>query len=144
MRENIDQHVTAKTAILAKEKGFNLECTDCYCISAEYEDKENEKGRLIPILDSEPFDCYTGLVPDYSEFLCYRPTQTLLSRWIREKHGIAVIVDLDCTLSWIWKIIPLHPEASTQRQCYSGQVWCDIPENALEDGLYNALELIKT
>lgn len=65
-----------------------------------------------------------------------------IQKWLREVHGIAVIIDTDETLSWYWKIYSLHPLASWQGSKVSNCVWNDKYESALEDGLEEALKLI--
>lgn len=132
-----EQYITFETAKIAKEKHYidgsrmpepfsKLGYTNC---SPSY----NEKGELW----QRKF--YN---PENSHYLA--PTQSLLQKWLREKHGISVLVFLDCTLSYRWEIRSLHPEASyignTQ---YSLNVWCGHYEACLEDGLIAALKLIK-
>lgn len=133
----MESHITFNTAKLAKEKHYidgiklpkhlgNLGYINC---SLSY----NEKGELW----KRKF--YN---PENSHYLA--PTQSLLQKWLREKHGISVLVFLDCTLSYMWEIKCLHPKASyTGNTLYSLNVWCGDYEACLEDGLVAALKLIK-
>ena len=52
-----------------------------------------------------------GIIPDFD---CSAPYQAELQQWLREEHGIAVLVTLDETLSYYWIIVPLHPKSSIQ------------------------------
>lgn len=65
-----------------------------------------------------------------------------LQKWLRKKHGIGVIVNIDGTLSWIWFISSLHPEASyVGKYIESTNVYSSY-ELALKAGLTEALKLI--
>jgi hypothetical protein len=112
-----EQIITFETAKLAQEKGFVGPMGEGYDFN----------GNAV---------LYRGRAPYPS---C---TQSLLQKWLRETHGVAVIIDTDIALSWIWKIYSLHPNASFQGSLISDQVWCDFYEFALEDGLLTALKLI--
>jgi len=70
------------------------------------------------------------------------PAQSMLQKWLREKHYVAVIVDIDMTLSWVWKIIPIDERCVIGKFSISKNVFCDKYESALEDGLIEALKLL--
>lgn len=115
--------ITYPTAKLAKEKGFTNVCENYFY-------RKNENNESI------------GRIYSDEEDFCERPIQSELQDWLIEKHGVAVLVDLDCTLSWIWKIIPLHPEASIQEQFVSSGIY-STKQLALEEGLFKALTELK-
>jgi len=118
--------ITYQTAKLAKEKGFDL---GIYTL--QYNDEEGwEKLTSTPHYYPQGCSC------------CKVSSQFQLQDWFAEKHGVAVLVDLDCTLSWIWKIIPLHPKASIQEQFVSSGVY-STKQLALEEGLFKALTELK-
>lgn len=114
--------ITYLTAKLAKEKGCN-----------EYRPQQYSQGVNPTTLYS-----YSKKQCDFFGDLFYAYTQSELQDWFIEVFGVAVLVDLDCTLSWIWKIIPLHPEASIQEQFVSSGVH-STKQLALEEGLFKAL-----
>jgi hypothetical protein len=93
---------------------------------------------------------------DYTSFKRFDliPTQSLVQKWLREVHQIYVEVNTDCTTSpkfcynitkfignpndlsekeWDWIILPNNENWGLRRKY----------ENALEDGLKEALKLIK-
>lgn len=113
------------TAKLAKEKGFDERTEDCYF------DRDQSFCSRMSCLNRTDGDFFTSA-----------PTKSELQDWFIEKHGVAVLADLDCTLSWIWKIIPLHPEASIQEQFVSSGVH-STKQLALEEGLFEALIKLK-
>ena len=70
------------------------------------------------------------------------PEQSYVQKWLREEHGVAVLVDLDITLSWIYKIISLHPEASYTGDFIQSYYVYNTFEKALEEGLIKVLNLL--
>ena len=78
-------------------------------------------------------------------YSCEAPLLSQIQKWLMDVHGAAVLVDLDMTLSWIWKIIPMDTAASIQVYYESPQVWCGHNEIdiCLEDGILKCLSLIK-
>tara|TARA_B100000953_G_C17740165_1_gene331978 strand:- start:110 stop:484 length:375 start_codon:yes stop_codon:yes gene_type:complete len=70
MREEI---ITFETAVLAKDMGFNIEVPESY---------GNDGGFYI----SKNKD----LIPNWSRV--YAPTQTILQKWLREKHNLHCMV----------------------------------------------------
>lgn len=118
------KRVKDNTALLANEKGFGISFTVSGC---------------LPIVGLAK--CY--IKKDNGFFIYDRPYIAELQEWLREKHGISVLVFLDCTLSYNWEIKCLHPKASYQGDTlYSLNVWCGDYEACLEDGLVNALKLL--
>lgn len=94
--------------------------------------------------------CISDVIYNYSEGTCKLYSdiipalyQAELQDWLRDIHGISVLVELDETLSYYWVICPLHPAASIDTSLRSNDIWCGQYENCLEDGLYNALKLLQ-
>jgi len=113
MRDELVLYVTAK---LANKKGF----------IGFSEDRYNRLGEL----------------KENKSWSISAPTQTSLNRWLREVHGIKVISNTDITLSWVWNIQSLHPQASyTGNYINDPEVYITY-EDALEIGLQEALKLI--
>lgn len=130
-----DELITFKTAKLAKEKGFdfsNVEIRD----SNTLEVADNVKARL-----------------DYFETmkesnLVQLPTQSLLQRWLREKHEIMVEIQLnegevDTTYKWLLFTRRLTGKGLFWISGDSNEVIFNTYEEALEVGLQESLKLIK-
>jgi hypothetical protein len=87
------------------------------------------------------------ILSDGTNYTYYPPiTLTFVQKWLREVHGIYVLVHLDITLSYVWGIGSLYPEASyTGNYIQSSQVWSDFNgyEKALSSGIIEALKLLK-
>ena len=116
------RRISLETAKLAVEKGFG------YTITSN-----------IPVIPApnQVFETKNGKACIYE---C--PYQAELQQWLREKHGVSVLVYLDETLSYIWTITGLHPRASIQEFHQSNEVWCGHYEDCLEAGLQAALKLM--
>lgn len=123
-----EQLISFKTAKLAKEKGFIFpSCT----------------GKLYYNLEGQITTQFDHLLNDDLIF-CEAPTQSLLQKWLREVHDVQVFV------------IPVsHFQGDIKLTSYS--FWCPAKdcsmkvskdnyntyEEALEEGLFEALKLIK-
>lgn len=107
-----EQLITWETAKLAKEKGFNIKC------NYHYDRKElifNHNIRNSQFEDDE----------------CSATTQSLLQKWIRERHKIIVSVDITERGEYFISVTGLGMYGKFK-------TW----EQALEEGLYDALKLI--
>lgn len=85
-----DELVTFETGKLAKEKGFD-EFTKSYF---------NAKGEL--------FNFYAKLANHtigVHNLQCTAPTQSLLQRWLREKHGHHIMVIPTVTANWTYHTV---------------------------------------
>lgn len=119
----MDQIVSRELALKVKEIGFNEPCTSYY-----YRDILKEGGET----DRSFYGACLNV-----------PTQTQLSKWLREKHKLYVHVDCNAS-GWLWEI----EKTNGTSVCWcnhsgpnlSGQ-W-DTFEEALEDGLINACKLV--
>lgn len=72
-----EQYVSFETAKLAKEKGFDIPTRYGF----------SERGTLVRVDTSDNWNQDKGF---YS-----RPTQSLLARWLREKHKLFIEVTVD-------------------------------------------------
>lgn len=85
-----EQLITFETAKLAKEKGFNEMCHNAYHI---YRENLHKSGLGLVKLDLE-FEPYMGgqssIIKEFyqSKHYTLAPTQSLLQKWLREKHSI--------------------------------------------------------
>jgi hypothetical protein len=131
-----EQLVSFEVAKLAKEVGFNWKCNfyDEYITVYEVQNVKYNRKKF-------------GIYEDwnhkkYGKAFTSLPTQSLLQKWLRDIHGIAVHISTDITLSWIYTIQSLHPQATyTGLTIHSEQVFSTY-EESLEKGLYRALKLI--
>lgn len=71
-----EQLISSETAKLAKEKGFDEKCLFFYTGDS----KELKQINLKGISNSDTIS------------FCSAPTQSLLQKWLREKHGIDILV----------------------------------------------------
>lgn len=117
-----EQLITFETAKLAKENKFGLDSYTGFVF--------DENGVELDLAFYAMEDKYA------------RPRQSLLQKWLRDEHGVDIIILL----------------ANTNRHCYIGEIWqtiknkpvhslnlsdSDTYEEALEKGLQEALKLIK-
>ena len=117
-----DTLIKYNTAVLAKEKGFGENCNAWYFIDSEL---------IIEKCSHDQFGIGGFLAP----------TQSLLAKWLREKHGIHVEVTFD---AW-------NNEKYEVSICQKGNKDLDFDvmgnfdtfEQAYEKGLQEALKLIK-
>jgi hypothetical protein len=119
-----EQLVSFETAKLAKEKNFNWETTHFYTID----------GMAISI-DHK-----------YSTFSCIAPTQSLLQKWLREKHEIEAFVK-PFTIPQLnrrgsIKYYGLVMMVDCIGDCNTSTECKDIYEDAFEEALLLALNLI--
>ena len=114
-----DQRIGLEVATAAMEAGFNLKCDKGYFMHGVVE------GPFVPLLlwcDGEDG------VPEFG----YAPTQTTLQ-----------LADLDITMSWLYTICSLHPQASYVGKFITSKFVYSSYEEALDAGLLEALSLIK-
>ena len=112
-----EQLITFETAKLAKEKGFKS------ATSRQYNSKGEDYHPLsIGIQDEE----YLKRFP--------APTQSLLQKWLREKHGIHIEIIPNKNK---WHTV-MYPLVCIDDVGHFGD-W-DTYEQALEEGLYEALK----
>ena len=124
-----DTRVTFETAKLAKEKGFNALCYDAF----------NSKGNLYSngwceyIYDNKVEIPFGSGVLESQDILA--PTQSLLSKWLREKHNIHLIAYKNINIDgYDWCYITT--DGITNINSYKTY------EEAYEIGLQEALKLI--
>jgi hypothetical protein len=131
-----EELVSFKTAILAKEKGFNWGVLFVY---------KNEKISLEEYFDGYIknilFDANNG----YKNFTS-APSQSLLHRWLREVHDIFINVNTQVEDKWTYRITYLingkHSKELRHFPLRNTNSY-NTYEKALEAGLREALTLIK-
>jgi hypothetical protein len=147
MKEN---RITLETAILAKEKRFDVLCEEAYF---ETEEHTLEMGRGGDCLFPHQLPRILGRCSEdeYTHFIAEAPTQGLLQKWLREVHNI--YVDASHDLSADGKYINYYTSWGFMRQLdnegnLNANRWYDeysdwrTYEEALEFGLAEALKMI--
>lgn len=142
MKEELIRFETAK---LAKEKGFNIPTNKMFSLSIDYSTfNKTDNSEIIKFHDGDKHEC-ANIPYDWNNFnsqttnIYYSaPTQSLLQKWLREKHNIHI---------WITRFL-----ISEQEFCYNIENYEGLRQNrgefetyeeALEIGLQEALKLIK-
>ena len=126
-----EQLVSFETAKLAKEKGF-----DGFCFDAYNTHKMKYSCGWLEYIDDNEIE-----IPFTSESLkpedILSPTQSLLQKWLREVHNLIIIID--------WG--PLSEKYSYEiyykSKDYDGEYVNAVYEDALEEGLKRALEIVE-
>lgn len=123
----VEKIIELETAKLAKEKGFNIPVWDFF-------DENREEENVIGWI-GDSFEEKLEFAKEFVEY--WRPTQSLLQKWLREVHHIDVWVvpskNLDEELCYSYLIDTLNYTDSEDYTTY---------EEALEEGLQEALKLI--
>ena len=119
-----EQYVTFETAKLAKEKGFD----------------ESVRKYFTPKGDNT-FINYFYLSTKYLHGIA-RPTQSLLARWLREKHDLSVEVYATAS-GFAWCVCKAHNGTYIISDEDYDEYIPDTYEASKEIALQKALELIK-
>lgn len=120
-----EQLISKETAVLAKEKGFNEETYDYF----------NQNGECETSLEKEYFN--KGIHTSENIITISCPTQSLLQKWLREKHNI----DISILGTSGFYYIGIHEKDFHNLQKYFYPNF-KLYEEALEFGLQKALKLI--
>lgn len=123
-----DQLITKETAVLAKEKGFDVSSLNQYRLDTNGNFEESYHGMIVH---------------DHIVEIIKRPTQSLLQRWLREVHNISIEV---FSLSYHNKIqftMNIKKLNKSEIKILSKNNYhFETYEEALEFGLQKALELL--
>lgn len=136
--------VSLKTAKLAKEKRFGEWTGDIktnWNTDAKYFHNKPSGYGLIDYTEDIPYyiSGYDNLITKYLEqsVFTYAPEQALLQKWLREKHDIYLLIDININREYHWKYID-----KTSGFTYSKGSF-ETYEKALESGLLAALKIIQ-
>ncbi|MDO7847658.1 hypothetical protein Q5H92_14915 [Hymenobacter sp. M29] len=139
-----DQLITFPTAKLAKEKGFDLDSQYCYNSDGEVEGAFDLTGQEY-FTDEEILNAaHNGEVT----YLC--PTQSLLSRWLREEKGVHLRIQAVLKPHLLYQVdrvylnSPQHNVGANitfPRHEWSGEY--TTYEEAVEKGLLHSLTPLK-
>jgi hypothetical protein len=130
-----DKLIDFKTAVLAKEKGFNWETLYCYLENGELQYSSGDDG---------DHDGYNHNKWDNIS----APTQSLLQAWLREKYNIHIELQFsrnstDDGLEWWFYLYP-NINIGGRVKFFPYEIGENLTFNAaLEQGLLKALKFIK-
>lgn len=134
-----DRLITFDTAVLAKEKGFNIPIIYGYASKSIV----SENGELMSCFhyhdygDISPFDYNNKTFRHYPNGCYSAPTQSLLQKWIRENSNLHIVINHFRNGTYTCVITEQTPIDSK----IFGECW-DTYEEALEVALQRALNLI--
>ena len=137
-----EQLVSKKTSTLAKEKGFNEETYDYF----------NQNGECETSLKKEYFN--KGIHTSENIITISCPTQSLLQKWLREKHNLYICISAEFYKTGInhtLQILCYNPNLSESDyydndKCtgmYGDNAEFETYEDALEFGLQKALTFVQ-
>ena len=122
----IEQLITLKTAILAREKGFDEITSEVSYIKAELDVEEY-------------YGCRNSQIRNKNYLTI--PTQSLLQKWLRDNHNIDITIHRSFSMknSYHYCIIRNNDyDNELQQEVRKDRKY----EEALEEALYKALQLI--
>jgi hypothetical protein len=136
-----DQRISYKTGMLIKEKGFNWD-TDEFFTSCKKHYRTSAPDYMSERNAWSNWNNGYGSYPTRAEEVdCSAPTQTMLSRWYREKHNIEVVAMRADDFPWYkYKISEITPEG---KDVLLTGFEFKTNEDALEEGLLKAGSIIK-
>lgn len=127
-----EQFVSFETAKMLKEAGFDEVCRSAYYATGNSAVMHERNSML-------------------SHGYISRPTQALASRWLREVHGIHVVITEEAYtngINYLWQVLIYNPLSvdcwdNKSTGMYGDNGEYKTYEEALEAGLKYVLELIK-
>ena len=136
----MDQIVSLETAKLALDVGFNENITHLYIYGENHlvpralMYSPSPDRALINYIETPPEELSEGDIP--------APTQTALSKWLREKHGLFTMIILDDDFGYWFKILSTPSTGNVQLLC--GQMEsCNEYESVMENALHAACKIVK-
>lgn len=155
--------ITYNTAVLAKEKGFDIFTDECFYPHENFFKSHNYRfgtfGHDINVIYNKTFD--TKFIQDaecWTDEYFYAPTKEELKTWLRKEHNIDVTVSVHGDIDLYVKDSPLLKTYTARvdnwnvRWSVHDGTGFVMPEHyhfkgsnyndAFEQGLYKALELI--
>lgn len=125
----MERLIDKETAILAKKMNYLWDCDYYYM----------ENSRTL-------FHCHRAVNNNVLGDMKYAaPLQSSLQKWLREKHHIHVMIRVD-DLGWWWQLYDSSANGRLKEynqitESYAGK---KTYEEAMEEGLFKALEILKT
>lgn len=136
-----EQLISFETAKLAKEKGFEELVSNCYYkeeLFGTYAIMDENDSAFIDVMDGNELENHNHIdfIDRYSA-----PTQSLLQKWLREKHKIIVSINIMSDLSYYSLLIDINKDKLALNNQSKNKSFIKY-EECLEDGLFEALKLI--
>ena len=145
-----DQLISFETAKLAKEKGFDIftDFMNYYDLNGKFEERlcenldEDSDGDFCPGFNINNPTLYSN--PYYPTAIYYpAPTQSLLQKWLREEHNSNIATMPWNSKTWWWQIEDIGNYDSGFNLKSESDIQYNSYEEALEQGLIEALKLTK-
>ena len=132
-----EQYVSFDTAKMLNEAGFDTPCRGIYRTN-RIGHHEFRECVYLNRKDDLSWDSNDGFQYEY-----LAPTQALAARWLREAHGIHVFSFFQYhTQRWVYYVANLSAPCAEIGMIFSENDY-DNYENAMEDGLREAIKQIK-
>jgi len=147
-------NVSYKTALLAKEKGFDEDCTEGFSPEKELRDfhyhwwQFTASNSEIFTRNTRTKETRAKLYPEEifePDFVCTAPTQSVLQKWLREKQGRKFHFQIyPCSgVKNLWDCNIYVTDNNFKTTGAACSISCKKSyEDALELALFNALKLI--
>ena len=134
-----EAYISFDTAKLAKEKGFDEPCLRFYSLNYDVHNSLLGLDNKANYISNSKWD---SLRCDITNNIS-APTQSLLARWLREKHNMCVeVYCIACNFIWnICKTDGTDTKSSEYSGPNDGGAW-DSYEDAMENGLQEALKML--
>ena len=131
--------ISYETALLAKEKRFDIKTTSVYYHNSILFENGTLVDFLNPINQYQLFDLRKSKNPEISNPFVYAPTQSLLQKFLREKHDIHILT-VSCNSG---KYDYGVSKEAGFTGIYKKEYIYNTYEEALELALFESLNLIK-
>ena len=128
-----EQLISIETAKLAKEKGFNLNSQGYYSCDSPSSGRE---GNQLVLRGWEKWMNFGSEASQEGTMIYSAPSQTMLQKWLREKHNIDIIISSN-VIGYGYLIYIRYPSQNKLNKCVF-----QTYEEALEAGLFEVLKLI--
>ena len=138
-----EELISFETAKLAKEKGFGVKTKKSFMGRKEYSAYNLRKGEDRVFEKLEPRLISSDCEDNNNYIVCYAPTQSLLQRWLREKHNIFLNLYFESILHYHYVNIVRWNEIGIRVKNKINHFEFNSYEEALEIGLQKALKLIE-
>ena len=137
-----DKLISFDTAKLAKEKGFDVSVNTYYDLSNVFTKDKQSLSEYTISLDYNSKTKY----PQFKE-KCYisRPTQSLLQKWLREKHNLHIMLNTSINTNGkaTFYCNTIKFGKNLYKSMFRSKSLIYTYEEALELGLQEGLKLIK-
>ena len=138
--------ISYDAAVLAKEKKFDIKTTCVYYHNSILFENGTLVDFLNPVNQYQLFDLRKGKNFKISNPFVYAPTQSLLQKFLREKHNLHIDISININSLWYFSVYDLSKKRNSEvPQIHDNydKITYDSYEQALEIALFESLKLIK-